>query len=102
MLAVIDEKRERLFELCREYYVRTLELFGSAATGEFLPGKSDLDFLVQFDRSPKMNAFRQFFGFQNALADLFECDVDLVDPTCMKNPYFIASVNQSRRLVYAA
>jgi predicted nucleotidyltransferase len=102
MIAVIDEKREELFALCRHYHVRSLELFGSAATGEFVPGKSDLDFLVQFDRSPDMNAFRQFFGFQNALSDLFGCDVDLVDPTCMRNPYFIAAVNKSRRPVYAA
>ncbi len=49
-----------------------------------------------------MNAFHQFFGFQIALAELFHRNVDLVDATAMRNPYFIESVNRSRKLLYAA
>lgn len=102
MIALLDEKREELFELCRRYNVRTLELFGSAATGGFIPGKSDLDFLVEFDRSEETNALRQFFGFQDGLSALFQCKVDLVEPAAMRNPYFIRRVNESRTPVYAA
>jgi predicted nucleotidyltransferase len=102
MISLIEKKRHRLNQLCREYSVARLELFGSAANGRFNPARSDLDFLVEFNRSPTMNAFHQFFGFQLALAKLFNRKVDLVDATAMKNRYFIQSVNRSRKLLYAA
>lgn len=102
MIAAIDEKREELFALCRRFNVRSLEVFGSAATGGFKPGESDLDFLVEFDRSEETNAFHQYFGFRDELSKLFGCEIDLVEPGAMRNPYFIRRVNESRTLVYAA
>jgi predicted nucleotidyltransferase len=35
MIPLIEEKREELKQLCARYRVRRLELFGSAARGEF-------------------------------------------------------------------
>ena len=102
MLSVIDDKREQLEDLCREYSVTRLEVFGSAVDGSFDPERSDLDFLVEFARPTGTNAFHQFFGFQRALSELFHRKVDLVHPGSMRNPYFIESVNKSRTLVYAA
>jgi predicted nucleotidyltransferase len=102
ILPDIEEKRAELESLCRKFSVTRLEVFGSAADGTFDPAKSDIDFLVEFDRSPTLNAFRQFFGFQIALEELFGRKVDLVDSTAMRNPYFITSVNQSRKPLYAA
>ncbi len=102
MVAMVNEKIEELRSLCNKFGVIKLELFGSAATGNFDEAKSDLDFLVEFQRLESMNAFDQFFGFQIALEELYGRSIDLVDPTAMKNPYFIESVNQSRELVYAA
>ena len=46
MIADILSHREELRELCRRYHVRRLDLFGSAARGDFVPARSDLDFLV--------------------------------------------------------
>jgi|SRR3989304_4519049 len=102
MLPLIEAKRDELENLCRQFTVSRLEVFGSAADGSFDPEYSDLDFLVEFDRSSSMNAFHQFFGFQRSLAVLFGREVDLVDPAAMQNPYFIQAVNESRKLVYAA
>ncbi len=100
MVALIENKLEELERLCREYSVARLELFGSAADGTFDPKKSDLDFLVEFDRSPKMNAFHQYFRFLLELESLFGCHVDLVHAGSMQNPYFVEAVNQSRTLIY--
>lgn len=99
---LVEAKREQLENLCREFSVLRLELFGSAADGTFDPQRSDLDFLVEFERSPRMNAFHQFFGFEIALSDLFERKIDLVAAKAMSNPYFIESVNRNRKLLYAA
>jgi predicted nucleotidyltransferase len=47
-LPALDGKLERLVELCREFQVKRLEIFGSAATDAFRPESSDFDFLVDF------------------------------------------------------
>lgn len=46
---LVEDKLTELTELCSEFRVRRLELFGSAVSGEFELGSSDLDFLVEFE-----------------------------------------------------
>jgi predicted nucleotidyltransferase len=48
MTEFIEQRQQQLIELCREYHVKTLELFGSAAAGTFNASTSDFDFLVDF------------------------------------------------------
>ncbi|HYO26322.1 MAG TPA: nucleotidyltransferase domain-containing protein, partial [Lacipirellulaceae bacterium] len=94
---------DALLELCKRYTVKSLELCSARPKpGEFVPGPGDLDFLVEFDRPPGTNAFRQFFGFREALTELFGVEIDLVVATAMRNPYFIRRVNESRTPIYAA
>ncbi len=100
MVAVISDKLDELKALCERFGVTKLELFGSAATGEFDESRSDLDFLVEFQRLESMNAFHQYFGFQTALEDLYGRKVDLVELACVKNPYFLAEAKKQRELVY--
>ncbi|MBI5814349.1 MAG: nucleotidyltransferase domain-containing protein [Nitrospinae bacterium] len=102
MNAVLLDKMSGLKDLCEKYYVLRLELFGSAAKGEFIPGKSDLDFLVEFRRTEAMNVADQYFGLLEDLKKLFDCNVDLVMKKAMRNPYFIRSVNQTSVPLYAA
>ncbi len=102
MVALVKDKIKEIGALCKQYGITKLELFGSAATGEFDEAKSDLDFLVEFERSESTNAFHQYFDFLFAVEKLFDRHVDLVHANCMKNPYFIESVNKSRTPVYPA
>jgi uncharacterized protein len=102
ILYEIEQHRDRVESLCREFHVTRLEIFGSAVDGTFDPSRSDLDFLVEFDRPQGVNAFHQYFDFKFALADLFDRKVDLVQGSAMRNPYFIKSVNRNRKLLYAA
>ena len=46
MTIIIEQNKDRLIELCRKYKVVELDVFGSAATGDFDEETSDLDFLV--------------------------------------------------------
>ena len=99
---LIREHQIDIEDLCRRFHVKTLELFGSAATGEFDPERSDLDFLVDFlPRQPGTFA-KSYFGLLFALRDLFHRHVDLVETPAITNPYFLRSVNKQRRVVYAA
>lgn len=45
----LDGKLEAITNLCREYGVTRLDLFGSAARGTFDPAASDLDFVLTFE-----------------------------------------------------
>jgi predicted nucleotidyltransferase len=66
---------DRIAELCREYGVTELAIFGSVARGE-ATADSDIDFLyVLSDPSIGM----RFFEFHRRLADLLGRDADDVD-----------------------
>src|SRR4051794_40646210 len=92
---------DALAQLCRKYQVRRLELFGSGANGRFDPKQSDLDLLVEFDKSG-IDIVDQFFGLLESLEKLFGRNIDLVEERIIKNPYFREGVNRARRLLYAA
>ena len=82
--------------------MRQLDLFGSAAAGNFDPERSDLDFLVLFrDLAPRDYA-RAYFGLREGLADLFERPVDLVTEAGLENPYLRRRVDAERVVLYAA
>ncbi len=91
--AIITERQAEIDALCREYRVRRLELFGSAATGDWDAARSDLDFLVRFDSG---SCWTAQFDLAEALQRLFERDVDLVADQEFENPYFRQSVEDSR------
>ena len=79
MIEQIALHREELQALCRRFHVRRLDLFGSAARGDFDPEESDIDFLVEFDRSAPQHPFDAYFGLKEALEELFGRPVDLVE-----------------------
>ncbi len=81
-------RRSEIERLCRQHRVRRLELFGSAATGGFRPGESDLDFLVEVEPLPAGTYADTYFGLLDALERLFDVPVDLVVASAIKNPYF--------------
>ena len=98
----IARHRDALERLCRQFHVRRLELFGSAATGSFRPGESDVDFLVEFEPLPPGEHANTYFGLLFGLEDLFGRPIDLVVASAIKNPYFQHSVDQTKVLVFAA
>ena len=102
MIVEIKNHVEQLEGLCRKHCVRRLEVFGSAADGTFDPDRSDLDFLVEYESLSPAEHYEAYFGLWEDLEALFGRKVDLVEPSAMRNPYFIRRVNESRKLVYAA
>jgi hypothetical protein len=92
----------KLAELCNHYEVRQLELFGSAARGDFDSARSDLDFLVIFRPDSRMSAADRYLGLLADLENLFERKVDLIDVRAHRNPYFMAEALKHRKVAYAA
>jgi len=102
MLGLIEQHREEITCLCEKYQVRRLELFGSAARGDFDPAKSDLDFFVEFISEDWHGAADRWFGLQEGLEAIFHRRIDLVSVPAAKNPYFLQVANQHRVPLYAA
>lgn len=100
IIAEIENQTEPLAALCRKHRVRKLEVFGSAADGTFDPARSDIDFLVDYLPLEPGSHYEAYFGLIEDLERLFDRRIDLVDATCLRNPYFIQGVDESRTLVY--
>ncbi|HOK66520.1 MAG TPA: nucleotidyltransferase domain-containing protein [Anaerohalosphaeraceae bacterium] len=102
MIALIEQNRTRIEQLCRQFRVKRLELFGSAAAGGFEEGRSDLDFLVEFFPSdPKQHA-HSYLNLLVELENLFGRRIDLLEVKAVQNPYLMESINQNRIELYAA
>ena len=102
MLEIIEQHQAAIEALCRTHGVKRLELFGSAARGEFRSGQSDLDFMVEFLSDDWRGAADQWFGLQEGLEALLGQKVDLVDVKAAKNPFFLQVANRHKVQLYAA
>jgi predicted nucleotidyltransferase len=102
MQPAIEARRQEVAEICRQFHVRRLDVFGSAAREDFDPARSDVDFLVEFERDHPLGGLDAYFGLKEALEQLFGRKVDLVAPSRLKNPYLRRSIERNHQNVYAA
>lgn len=71
MISLIEENREAIVDLCRQYGVQKLAVFGSAVTGTWDPDHSDLDFVVDLGKYER-GVSRRFLRFYTELQNLFD------------------------------
>ena len=102
MLALIEEKKDSINGLCRRFDVLKLDIFGSATVDTFDDSRSDLDFAVLFAACSPQEHYENYFGLLEGLEQLLQRPVDLVEYQALRNPYFIRSLEASRKAVYAA
>lgn len=86
--------------LCQRLGVKRLELFGSAATATFEPGRSDYDFLIELDTAVSGSRAQRIIDLAEALEEMLGAPIDLVNPQYIRNPYFAAEVERTRTTVY--
>lgn len=97
---LITDNIHKLFALCKKYKVNKLYAFGSILTSKF-NDDSDVDILVDFNSEINHNNYADnFFDLYNDLKNLFKRDVDLVDETSIKNPYFKEELEETKHLIY--
>ena len=102
MTRVLEGHRPELVELCRKYRVRRLDVFGSAARGDFNEHSSDVDLLVEFDDMPHADRAGRVPGFSGGGGGIARRRVDLVELGAVRNPDLRRGIEESRELVYAA
>jgi uncharacterized protein len=93
---IVERNLTAIAELCRRFGVRRLDLFGSAATGRFDPGSSDLDFLVEFEPAAQG---KSYFRLLEEFEKLFGRNVDLLTEPGLENPFiYVAGSRPSAAL----
>ena len=103
MNALNDDQIQALKELCERHHVKRLEVFGSATDSErFDVGKSDFDFVVEFEQLSPGEHANAYFGLVSDLETTFGRTVDLVERRAIRNPYFLQAIEDSCELLYAA
>ncbi len=102
MVELIEKHSSEIRQICSQFNVSRLEIFGSALTKDFDRTSSDIDLLVEF-KPLKQGQYADFyFGMLEALKNLFGRDVDLVMTKAIKNPYFLQKINQKRQVLYVS
>jgi len=86
---------KRLLELCEQYRVTSLKVFGSVARGEERED-SDIDILVQFVHPVSLVTLVRF---ERELSELFGRKVDLVTEQAL-SPYIRDAVLSSAQGIY--
>ena len=101
MHPLIENQLEKIRDLCFEHKVATLHVFGSAVTDEFTE-LSDIDIMIKFQDLSLEDYTDYYFSLLEKLEELFGRKVDLLTERSLSNPYFIASVEKTKKLLYAA
>jgi uncharacterized protein len=102
MVAVIEDRLEAISGLCRRFGVVRLYVFGSVVRGDFRPGESDVDLLVDFGPMDGRSKAHAFFGLLDELQRVLGTDVDLVMVGAVKNRYVARDIERTKQEIYAA
>lgn len=101
MLNILEKYKLELHQLCEKYDVKTMYVFGSAATGR-VHEKSDIDILISFKDIPFDQYTDNYFELHEILERLLGRNIDLITEKSLSNPYFIETVEKTKQLLYAA
>lgn len=85
--------------LCHQYHVKSLNLFGSIARGDYRKS-SDMDFLVEFYDSAPRDYSKRFFGLLHSLEDTFHCQIDLLTASSIRKKSLRKKIEKDRISLY--
>jgi predicted nucleotidyltransferase len=98
---IIEQNISEIYHLCENHSVNKLYLFGSVLSNKFTK-ESDIDFLVSFKNIELLKYADNYFELKFSLEELLNRPIDLLEEQSIKNPYFLASLNESKRLIYGS
>jgi predicted nucleotidyltransferase len=99
---IIEKRKNEIIQICQTLKVKRLYLFGSVMNENFRED-SDIDFLISFKDNLSIQEYtNNFFALHYKLRELLNRDIDIVTERTLSNPYFIASIDESKELIYEA
>lgn len=101
MNPIVSGKLQEIAAICEKHFVVGIAVFGSVLTPEFNE-ESDIDLVVTFGDVPLLGYADNFFDLEEKLESLFGRKVHLVTSSSLTNPYFIAEIERTKQVLYAA
>ena len=95
----LERYKNRISNLCKQYNVKSLYVFGSVLTDRF-NNESDVDMIVAFNQMPIENYVDNYFDLKFTLQDILKRPVDLLEEQAISNPYFLQNINRTKQLLY--
>lgn len=103
MHPLLEQHKREIADLCREYGVVRLDVFGSITTSAFDPSTSDVDFWVEYGPDVDLGPWvTRHFELKDRLSQVLGMPVDLIMAHEHRNPYIRRSISESRMPLYAA
>lgn len=99
-MKLIENNIQKIIDLCKKHKVHNLFVFGSILTNRF-NDKSDVDLIVNFNKSEVNDYFDNYFDFKYSLEDLLGRKIDLLEEQTIKNPYLKKSVDATKTLIFS-
>lgn len=99
MHSLLANNLDKISALCKLHNVRSLFAFGSICTDEF-NDNSDVELLVSFNPMDYGDYADAYFTLADKFESIFHRQVDLVTDKSLSNPYFIDSINRTKKLIY--
>lgn len=100
-MKLIENNIQKIIDLCNKYKVHKLYVFGSILTNRF-NDNSDIDLVVDFDKTEVNDYFDNYFDFKYSLEDLLGREIDLLEEQTIKNQYLKKNVDSTKALIYHA
>ena len=96
---ILNGNITQIKDLCGKYNVRRLFAFGSVLTDRFNE-QSDVDLIVDFNKSAIRDHFLNYFDFKYALEDILGREVDLLEEQPIRNSYLRKNIENTKTLIY--
>ena len=95
---LIENYRKDITELCKTHKVKSLYAFGSVLTDQF-NNESDVDLIVDFQQFDVLDYGDNYYDLKFSLENILKRNIDLLEHKAIKNPYFIKTLNQNKKLI---
>jgi predicted nucleotidyltransferase len=93
---------EEIKALCMQNHVQRMYAFGSVVDGRFRRGTSDIDLLVEFDKThlTRKEISRSLLNLWIQLQELLQSKVDLITEDTVQGEYFLKYLNLYKVLIF--
>jgi len=96
----IEKNAKEFYTLCEDHKVKKLFAFGSGATSQFDPVKSDFDLLVELDITDPIEKGEALLSLWDKFELFFNRKIDLLTSNSLRNPYLKREVESTKKLIY--
>lgn len=96
---LLENYNTEIKNLCKIHKVKSLYAFGSVLTEKFNK-QSDVDLIVDFQQIDVLEYGDNYYNLKFSLEEILKRNVDLLEQKAIRNPYFLETVNQNKKLIY--